>query len=79
MIDLDIFIRERNEALLSLDAEKIKTYMRKYDCPIPTQETLFWASVHKARTAVTTFSDEERQKSVDWLTERKLSHFRDAP
>ena len=79
MIDLASFVRERDEALLSLDRKKIEAYMRKYDCPIPTQDTLIWATVHKARSAITSFSDDERQKSVDWLTERKLSHFRDAP
>lgn len=75
--DLDAFIRERNEALLSLDREKIEAHMRKYECPIPADDEMFWAGIHKARTAVKTFPEDERKKSRDWLADRGLSHMGD--
>lgn len=76
-LDFDAFIRERDEALLSLDREKIEAYMRKYECPIARNDELFWAGVHKARTAISTFPEDERKKSREWLAERGLQHMGD--
>jgi hypothetical protein len=76
-MDFDLFIQERNEALLSLDREKIEAYLRKYGSPIASNDALFWASVHKARTAIPELPFEDRQKSIDWLNERKLTHWGD--
>jgi hypothetical protein len=75
--DFDTFIKERNEALLSLDKQKITAYMLKYEVPFSQDERVFWASVHKARTAITSFPPDEIQKSRDWLAERGLSHMGD--
>lgn len=36
------FIKERNEALLSLDKNKIIAYMNKYNIIIPKDEKIFW-------------------------------------
>lgn len=50
MTMIERFVKERNDALFSLDREKIEAYMKKYgesdmkDVP----EDLFWASVYKA-------------------------------
>ena len=77
MFDFDEYIKDRNAALLSLDKEKITAYMLKYEVPISQDERVFWASVHKARTAITNFPAHEIQKSKDWLAERGLNHMGD--
>lgn len=62
------FIRERNEALISLDREKILIYCRKYGVRLSTKnEKIFWASVHKARLAVGEISETEKEISRKWL------------
>lgn len=42
------FIKERDEALLSLDRDKIEAYLRKYQVPVPQDDEVFWRGVHKA-------------------------------
>ena len=44
------FVKERNEALFSLDRKKIEAYMVKYGEPeiADTPEDVFWATVYKA-------------------------------
>ena len=50
MTMLEAFVKERNEALFSLDRKKIEAYMIKYgETEISqTPDTVFWASVYKA-------------------------------
>lgn len=48
MFSIDNFIKERNEALFSLDKEKIKAYAKKYDVPLPESEYPFWKGVYLA-------------------------------
>ena len=45
---MEDFIKERNEALLSLDREKILAYGKKYNVKFPEDEKIFWVGVHKA-------------------------------
>jgi hypothetical protein len=64
------FLKERDVVLLSLDKEKILNYLKKYGEEIDTllnNDTVFWASVHKARIAITNFPKEEIEKSKKWL------------
>ena len=63
------FIQDRNEALLSLDREKIIEYCQKYGARFSSNEKVFWASVHKARIAIKSFPETEKEKSRKWLRE----------
>lgn len=63
------FVKERNEALRSLDKAKIIAYSKKYDVPVPADERTMWAGIHKARLMVTSMTEEEKQISRDWLKE----------
>lgn len=63
-------VADRREALLSMDKEKILAYMRKYGVPLPSNDDVFWISVHKARTADLSLPDDERQISREWLAAR---------
>jgi hypothetical protein len=65
--DLDQFLKDRNEALMSLDEIKIRAYLRKYGEEPPANPTVFWMGVHKAITACTDLPREFRQKSAAWL------------
>ena len=47
-MDMGEFIKDRNEAFISMDKDKIIAYCKKYNVKIPEDETIFWAGVHKA-------------------------------
>ncbi len=77
-LSIDQFKKDRNEAMLSMDEKKIRAYMKKYgnQANQPLGD-IFWASVHKARTAIPSIPLEERIKSKKWLIERNLSSLDD--
>ena len=66
-------VRERNEAFMSLDREKILAYMSKNEMPVPKAEKMFWVSVHMARLGIKTMPEEEKEKSRQWLKENGFS------
>ena len=50
-ITIEELVQERDEALLSMDEEKIRAYFLKYNgTDMPSDPFMFWAIVHKART-----------------------------
>ena len=64
------FLKDRTEALLSMDRHKIVAYYEKYGGIIAKSEVVFWAGVHKARTALRDLPETERMASEKWLEER---------
>lgn len=71
------FVTERDEALLSLDMEKIKAYGTKYGARFSDDHDTFWTSVHMARSAAKTLPMEARKISKRWLLARGLRSFDD--
>ena len=69
MTMLEEFVKERNEALFSLDRNKIEAYMKKYEEleveEIP--ENLFWANVYQAICGIKDAPDELISKALMWL------------
>ena len=63
------FIKERDEALLSLDKERIVKFMRKYnpEAKIPENETVFWAAIHKAICVLDSANPGQKLNSTIWL------------
>ena len=61
------FIKERDEALLSLDKEKITKFLRKCGTPVPENETVFWAGVHKAIIHLNSANPGQKLNSMIWL------------
>lgn len=61
------FVRERDEALLSLEKEKIVFFCRKYGVYYPHSEIEFWKSVHKARVALKGIPEPDKEISREWL------------
>jgi hypothetical protein len=72
-INVDLFIRDRDEALLSLDKDKILAYSIKYGVHIPRDESVFWAGVHKARLALNCVDAEGKTISRNWVAENGFS------
>lgn len=68
MINMDEFTRDRDAALLSLDMKRIDGYMRKYDVRYrPSNELVFWASVHKAILTIKSATPAQKLRSAQWL------------
>ena len=66
-MDLSQIVKERDEAILSLNKEKIMSYMNKYGVKMPSNELVFWAGVHKAVLRIDSATKEQREKSAKWL------------
>ena len=73
IISIERMVKERDEALRSLDEVKIKVYAKKYKVKLPENKTIFWAGVHKARMCVSSLTAEEKRLSHDWLQEHGFS------
>jgi len=67
--DIKEYVMRRNEAFLLLDKDKIVKMMKEHEIEIPENETVFWASVHIARTKMTDFSKDVKAESQMWLRE----------
>lgn len=63
------FVKEQEEALLSLNKEKILAYAKKYDIQLPQSEKAFWGGVHKAICSLPSASPEQKEISKNWLLE----------
>lgn len=61
------FTKERNEALFSLDAEKIIAYCEKYDIPVPEDGNAFWGGVCKAILNIPEAPEDVRKRAAEWL------------
>lgn len=65
------FNKERNEALLSMDEQRIRAFVMKWNGTImPSNPISFWGAVHKCITGVKTLPIEFRRESFKWLTKR---------
>ena len=63
-IDMEKFVRERDEALLSLDKEKIRAYLMKYGVAYePENEMVWWAGIHKAILGIRSATPEQVERS----------------
>lgn len=67
------FVKERNEALFSLDRKKIERYFARCGQPLPDNDIVFWAAVHKCICNITTAPSGLVHKSEQWLFEHGMS------
>ena len=58
------YVKERDEAMLSLDKDKIVSFCKKYGVPVPENELVFWAGVHKAIVALNSATDEQKYSTL---------------
>jgi hypothetical protein len=61
------FVKERNEALFSLDEQKIREYAKKYGVPLPSNAEVFWRGVYKAICNINDAPADLKAKSRKWL------------
>ena len=66
-------VKERDDALLSLDKDKIMRYMQRYGIPCPKNEIVFWAGIHKARMHINAATEQQKQESAAWLLQHGFS------
>lgn len=69
MNELKQYVKERDEALLSLDEKRILLFCKRYDIQVPQSSEAFWAGVHKAILHLNAATWEQKQASYDWLME----------
>lgn len=70
---IENFVKERNEALFSLDEKKIRAYSRKYKVAMPKHPTVFWATVYKAIANITDAPVDLKAKAEEWLDSHGFS------
>lgn len=68
------YVKERNEALWSLDEGKIKTFLRKYKRQWPENDFVFWAGVYKGVLAIVDTPEDVKAKARAWLDEHHMSY-----
>lgn len=69
--DLAAFVRERDEALLSGDVERVRNFHTKWNPGIrPMPREVAEVAMHKARTAAMSLPVEAREASEKWLADR---------
>lgn len=66
------FIRMRDTILLSLNKEKIMAFSKLCNIPMPEDDLVFWAGVHKAVLAIKSATPEQKLYSERWLTEHNF-------
>lgn len=66
---LDLFVKETDAALLTLNEQKIRANHRKWSGQeLPTNPFLFWGAILKAITGRASLPIEFRQQAKDWLS-----------
>lgn len=68
------YVRERDEALFSLDRGKINAFLRKHGLNYiaDSENEMFWGAVYKAICDIPSAPKEVADKARAWLTERGL-------
>ena len=63
-----MFVKDRDDALMSLNKKKILKFQRKWGINFQcTSDRVFWMGVHSARVECLSLPFAERQRSVIWL------------
>lgn len=66
-IDIKRFVKERDEALLSLDKTKILAFYKKYGLPYSKNEKVFWATVYKCIFHINASTAQQKLDAQYWL------------
>ena len=71
MTMLERFVKERNEALFSLDRKKIEAYLTKYGETemVNAPDIIFWGGVYKAICGIQGAPEDVVDKAHAWLLE----------
>ena len=69
----NVYVRERDEAFLSLDRKKILRFCVRWHICVPRDETIFWCGVHKVIVNLNSATEEQKNKSLEWLRSHGFS------
>jgi len=72
MIKSASFVKERNEALFSLDRERIERYVASRGCNEPVDDIVFWGGVYKAILCIPNAPVDVVEKALTWLEEHGM-------
>ncbi len=64
---LQKFLKEKNEAILSLSKSKIIKFTKKYEIPISKNDIEFWVEIHKTILRLNSATDKQKKISKKWL------------
>lgn len=64
-IDFSAFVRERDEAFLSFDREKIEAYCKKYMVQIPQNDKVFWMGICEAVQNISSATAEQKKHAAE--------------
>ena len=67
------FVKERNQALFSLDRHKITEYFRKRGSDVPKNDIVFWAAVYKCICNIKDAPAELKEHAEMWLRSHGMS------
>ena len=73
MDEIKHFVKVRNEAMFSLDRNKIEDYFAWIGQPLPENDIIFWATVHKCICNITTAPSDLVANSKKWLYEHGMN------
>ena len=76
MTTIASFVKERNEALFSLDRKKIEAYCAKHGDTgsADTPDLIFWAGVYKAICAIKDAPEDLVEQAHIWLSVHGFSY-----
>lgn len=68
------FVKERDEAIFSLDRKRIEAFAAKYGTPYPkdTSDLVFWASVYKMICNIRNAPEDLVQTAREWLAAHNM-------
>ena len=67
---INIYNRDRNKAVMSLDVERFKTFCRKWGNPIPPTDEIIEITMRKMACHIPSLPDEFRAEAKKWLDEK---------
>lgn len=75
MSTLENFVKERNEALFSLDRNRIEAYLAKHGDATSenASDMVFWAGVYKAICRIKDAPEDVLKTAYNWLNENGFS------
>ena len=59
------YVRERNEAFLSLDKKKILKFCKEWHICVPATDIDFWCGVHKVIGNTDAATEEQKRNSLE--------------
>lgn len=68
-MNIEQYVKERDEALLSLDKEKIIAFYKRYNVPYAKKDKVFWATVYKCIFHINASTAQQKLNAECWLIE----------